>query len=176
MKNSMKIISDLKLFNLKSFSNVLILSLAILSYASCEKNSTPEHNDLATYLSNNLMHELQIKKDIYIVFNQHSCSSCLQKTKKILSNNFPNKTSNIHLVIAGYSKKDINLYLGDLKDRFDIIYDPDRHLNSQPFFEHNNFYVYQFENDSLINYFYYNVGENLDQFEKMMISIGRSQF
>lgn len=175
MKNLMKIILNLKLFNSKSFSKTFLLSLAVLSYISCGKINTPEYDGLETYLSNDLNYELQKDKDIYIVFNQHSCSSCLQKTKEILSENFPNKTSNIHLVIAGYSKKDINLYLGDLKDKFHIIYDPDRHLTSQPFFEHNNFYIYQFDNNSLINHFYYNVGENLDHFEQLMSSVGRNQ-
>lgn len=161
--------SNLKVLRSKLHIKIITSLVLILCVSACNKSDRDEYEELNNYLNNDLNHPIKTNDDLYVVFNQQSCSSCLESTKKILEDNSPSQNKNIHLVIAGFSKKSIKLFLGDLSEKFDIIYDPKRELNHQKFFDHNNFYVYRFKEDVLVDHFYYNVEENLDRFEKMMI-------
>lgn len=164
----MESFSYLYLFKSKLRIKIIAL-LALVVCLSCNKSNEDEYEELKNYLNNDLNHPITTDDDLYIVFNQQSCTSCIESTKRILDNNTPTKNKDIHLVIAGFSEKSIKLFLGELIEKFDIIYDSKRELNHQNFFMHNNFYVYRFKDNNLVDHFYYNVNENIDRFERMMI-------
>lgn len=140
---------------------MLFLSLSLLS---CQSKRGEQFEN---YVEKDMELALQKENDLYIIWDMKSCGTCLDKTKKILSEVAAKGEKNIHVIIVSPSKKVVNIFLGhNLVKILNVTYDLNHRLLDTDFFDYNNFYVYKYRDGKLVDDFYYNYAKNLDRFEK----------
>lgn len=147
--------------------NKIVLIFSFLTI-SCSQDLNIEN-----YLKNDLNHEIQKLDDIYILFSMNTCFDCLSEIRQILFEGInkkgQDKSKNIKLVVSGFSKKNIQLFLGkNITQNCKILYDTELLIENQSFFKKGNFYVLQYDDKKLIRNFHFNTLKNINKFSNLM--------